>query len=83
MVILLLAILAAVAIPNFQDMRTEARDASVRAALGGVRSAIAIARAAVALQEDVAAPPYPTALEMQGNVANFRRSRIGLIGAWD
>jgi len=68
MVILLLSILAAVAIPSFQDLRTEARDSSVRAALGGVRSAIAIARAAVALQEDVTAPPYPTALELQSNI---------------
>lgn len=68
MVILLLSILAAVAIPNFQDMRTEARDAAIRAATGGVRSAIAIARAAVALQEDVTAPPYPTVIEMQQNI---------------
>jgi len=68
MVILLLSILAAVAIPNFQDMRSEARDSTIRAAVGGVRSAVAIARAAVALQEDVTAPPYPTVLEMQSNI---------------
>jgi len=68
MVILLLAILAAVAIPNFQDMRTEARDAAVKAALGGVRSAVAVARATIALKEDTTAPIYPTALEMQGNI---------------
>jgi len=68
MVILLLSILAAVAIPNFQDMRTDARNAAVKAALGGARSAVAIARATIALKEDVSAPAYPTVLELQGNI---------------
>lgn len=68
MVILLLSILAAVAIPNFQDMRTEARDAAVKAALGGVRSAVAVARATIALKEDVGTPAYPTLLELQSNI---------------
>jgi len=68
MVILLLSILAAVAIPNFQDMRTDARNAAIRAALGGARSAVAIARATIALKEDVTAPVYPTVLELQGNI---------------
>lgn len=67
MVILLLAVLAAVAIPNFQDFRTESRDAATRGALGGLRSAIAIARATIALKEDTGVPLYPTALEMQAN----------------
>lgn len=67
MVILLLAILAAVAIPNFQDFRNEARDATVRGSLGGIRSAVAVARAAISLKEDVGVPLYPTILEMQGN----------------
>lgn len=68
MVILLLGILAAVAIPNFQDMRTDARNSAIKGALGGLRSAIAIARATIALKEDVVAPPYPTTLEMQANI---------------
>lgn len=68
MVILLLSLLAAVAIPNFQDMRTDARNSSIKAALGGMRSAIAIARATIALKEDVSAPPYPRVLEMQANL---------------
>lgn len=67
MVILLLAVLAAVAIPNFQDFRSDARNSAVRGAVGGVRSAVAIARAAIALKEDVNVPIYPTALEMQAN----------------
>ena len=52
MVILLLGILMTVAIPNFQDFRTEARNAATNAALGGIRSALAISRAAIALKED-------------------------------
>jgi len=68
MVVMLLALLAAVAIPNFQDLRTDARNAAVKGALGGIRTAVAIARATIALKEDVAAPAYPTVLEMQANV---------------
>lgn len=41
MVILLVAILAAVAIPQFVDFRKEARDASTNSALGALRTAIA------------------------------------------
>jgi len=71
-VILLLVILAAIAIPNFIDFRTEAKNASVYGALGALRSAIAIATAAIALKEDVAntTPKYPTLLEMQANSFN-------------
>ena len=68
MVILLLSILAAVAIPNFQDMRIEARNASTRGSLGGIRSAIAVARATIALKEDTTAPAYPGFTEIQANV---------------
>jgi len=68
MVILLLSILAAVAIPNFQDMRADARNSAIKGSLGGVRSAVAIARATIALKEDVAAPVYPTVLELQNNI---------------
>ena len=67
MVILLVAVLAAVAIPTFQDFRDDARNAAVRGALGGVRSAIAISRAAIALRESTTVPQYPTAVEMQQN----------------
>ncbi len=68
MVILLLAILAAVAIPNFFDFRTEARNSAVQGSLGGIRTAIAVARAAIALKEDaLIVQQYPTVLEMQAN----------------
>ena len=41
-IIVILGILAAVAIPKYQDVSTEAREAAARAALGGLRSGIAI-----------------------------------------
>ena len=70
MVILLLAILAAIAIPNFMDFRTEARNGATYGALGALRAAVAVATASIALKEDPAnyTPKYPTVLEMQANV---------------
>ena len=44
-VIVILGILAAFAVPQFANLRTEARTASVNAMAGGIRSAVAIARA--------------------------------------
>lgn len=69
MVILLLAILAAIAIPNFIDFRTEAKNAATHGGLGAIRAAVAVATAAIALKEDPAnlTPKYPTATEMQAN----------------
>ena len=70
MVILLLAILAAVAIPNFIDFRTDAKNAATQGAIGALRSGIVIATAAIALREDptVLTPKYVTLLEMQNNI---------------
>ncbi len=42
MVIVILGILAVVAVPQFLDMRTEARAAALQGVVGGVQSAIAI-----------------------------------------
>jgi len=67
MVILLIAILAAVALPNFFDFRTDAKNAAVQGSLGTIRSSVAIARAAIALREASTAPAYPTVAEMQAN----------------
>ncbi|MBI4435980.1 MAG: type II secretion system protein [Candidatus Omnitrophica bacterium] len=44
-VITILAILAAVAIPAFQNLTTQARNAGTNGALGGLRSALAVYRA--------------------------------------
>ena len=72
MVVLLLSLLAAVAIPNFIDMRTDAKNASTKGLLGAFRSAIAVGTAAIALREDPASKThkYPTGLEMQANAFN-------------
>lgn len=70
MVILLLAILAAVAIPNFIDFRSDAKNAATHGGVGAFRSAIAIATAAIALREDPTLgnlPKYPSITEMWGN----------------
>ncbi len=70
MVILLVGILAAVAIPEFVDFRTDAKNAATQGALGGWRAAIAVARAAIALREDSLAPTYPVITEVRSNAYN-------------
>jgi len=67
MVILLLAILGAITIPNFVDFRTDARNGSTNGGLGSLRSSISIATAAIALKEDPSQPKYPTYAELSGN----------------
>ncbi len=70
MVILLVGILAAIAIPNFIDFRTDAKNAAASGALGTFRAGIAIAVAAIQLREDPTQTPakYPTHAEMVANV---------------
>jgi prepilin-type N-terminal cleavage/methylation domain-containing protein len=69
MVILLLGILAAIAIPNFIDFRTDAKNAAVQGGLGTLRAGVAIAVAAIQLREDPTQSPakYPTHAEMVAN----------------
>jgi prepilin-type N-terminal cleavage/methylation domain-containing protein len=69
MVILLLAILAAIAIPNFIDFRTDAKNGTTYGALGTLRAAVAIGMASIQTKEDptLPTPKYPTLLEMQNN----------------
>ncbi len=67
MVILVVGILAAVAIPEFVDFRTDANNAKLKGITGSVRAAIAISRAAIALREDDGVNPYPTATELLNN----------------
>lgn len=67
LVILVLGILAAIAIPNFTDFRSDARNASTQGGLGAIRSAVSVARAAIALKEDSSTPNYPAIAEMQTN----------------
>lgn len=56
-VIVIIGILAAVAIPKYEDMREEARVAAVKGQLGGIRSALSIQYAKSALS---GTPSWPT-----------------------
>lgn len=67
MVILMIGILASVAIPEFIDFRTDAKNAATKGSLGALRSAISVARAAIALREDNSTADYPSAVEIQAN----------------
>ncbi len=55
-VIVILGILSAVAIPRYVDMQDEAREAAVRGALGNMRSAVAIQYARNALNGSATFP---------------------------
>lgn len=69
MVVGLLVILAAIAIPNFIDFRKDAKNSTTQAALGSLRSAIVIASASIQTREDPSrpTPKFPTFKEMQEN----------------
>jgi prepilin-type N-terminal cleavage/methylation domain-containing protein len=67
-VIVILGILAAVAIPKYEDMREQARVATVRGQLGSIRSAIAIQYARNALLGAAAFPTLDGTIFADGNV---------------
>ncbi|UCC44551.1 MAG: prepilin-type N-terminal cleavage/methylation domain-containing protein [Candidatus Zixiibacteriota bacterium] len=67
-IIVVLGILAAVAIPRYQNITTEAREASCRAALGGLRSGITIFYANEAVTTGTATWPTLVELETPGTV---------------
>ncbi len=59
-IIVILGILSVVAIPKYVDMQEEAREASIRGALGNMRSAISVQYARNALN---GSPGFPSALD--------------------
>lgn len=63
MVIVILGILAAVAIPTFFNLQEQAKVASVKGALGGLRSGVAIWYAKTAAT--VGSGAYPTLAELE------------------
>jgi prepilin-type N-terminal cleavage/methylation domain-containing protein len=67
-IIVILGILAAVAIPKYQDMSTQAKDAACRAALGGLRSGITIYYANQAVTTGTATWPTLAQLTASGTV---------------
>ena len=67
-IIVILGILAAVAIPKYQDITSEAKEAAARAALGSIRSGITIWYANQAITTGTATWPTLAQLEVAGNV---------------
>lgn len=67
MVIVLVAILSAVAIPQFVDYRTEARNASTYTALSVIRTGITSQTAQMILRCKAVSGTYPTSLQMTFN----------------
>ena len=68
MVIVILGILAAVALPRFYDMGTSARTASVQGIYGSVNSAIAVAHSAALIEGKTGATATIT---LEGNTVNL------------
>ena len=67
-IIVILGILAAVAIPKYQNLTTEAKESSTRAALGGLRSGITIYYANQAVTTGTATWPSVANLGTIGTV---------------
>lgn len=67
-IIVILGILAAVAIPKYQDISAEAREAAGRASVGNLRSGITIFYANQAVKTGIAVWPTQEQLETSGVV---------------
>ncbi len=67
-IIVVLGILAAIAIPKYQDITSDAKEAACRGALGGLRSGITIYYANQAVQTGTAAWPGLDSLQTIGVV---------------
>jgi prepilin-type N-terminal cleavage/methylation domain-containing protein len=67
-IIVILGILAAVAIPRYQDMSAQAREAAARGSLGNLRSGITIFYANQAVTTGIATWPTLAQLETPGTV---------------
>lgn len=70
MALAIVSFISTMAFSEFQDSRTDARNAAVRGNLGGMRTAIAIARANIALKENIGVPIFPTYTEVSANALN-------------
>jgi len=67
MVILVIGVLAAVAIPQFVDFRTEAKNAATHSELGALRTAIATQISQMVLRCSAANGTLPTAAQINAN----------------
>lgn len=68
MIIVILGILAAVAVPKYQDLSSEAKEAAARSSLGSLRSGITIYYANQAVTTGTATWPAVVDLETPGTV---------------
>ncbi len=70
MIVLLIAVLAAIVIPNFIDFRKEAKNSAVQAGIGFLRSSIAAATTQIELKEDPTTHPkrFPSVKELQEGI---------------
>lgn len=64
-IIVILGLIGAVAIPKYYNMVTKAKESAAKGALGGMRSAISIFYANEALNEPEGVPAWPTLVELQ------------------
>jgi len=87
-VIVILGILAAVAIPKYEDMREQARVATLKGQLGSVRSAVAIQYSRNALNGSAVFPTLNGTIFADGNVpkepmlnSNAVKTTAGVDGA--
>jgi len=67
-VIVILGILAAVAIPKYEDMQEQARSATLKGQLGSIRSAVAIQYGRNALAGSATFPTLNGAIFADGNI---------------
>lgn len=66
-VIIVLGILAAIAVPKFVDFTTDAKDSALKGSLGGVRSAISNSYAYSGTPAGGGVIAYPTLVELKTN----------------
>jgi prepilin-type N-terminal cleavage/methylation domain-containing protein len=66
--IVIIGILSAIAIPKYEDMREEARTATIKGQLGTIRAAIAIQYAKNALSGTASFPALSGTIFMEGTV---------------
>ncbi|HXF59785.1 MAG TPA: prepilin-type N-terminal cleavage/methylation domain-containing protein [Candidatus Saccharimonadales bacterium] len=78
-VIVILGILAAVAIPKYEDMQEQARSATLKGQLGSIRSAVAIQYGRNALNGSATFPVLNGAIFADGNVPKEPIMRLNTV----
>lgn len=79
MVIVIIGILAAVAIPRFVDLSTNAKNAATQGALGALRSAISIYYASYAAQHN-GSTAWPASTDLSGIMSDDNVPKNAVLG---